>query len=181
MRRDDLLKVVDELIGSDVVVPVMSAAKGWAKLPQHFFWCTAMGYGSSLGLGLALAQPARRVVVLDGDGSLLMNLGSLVTIAAVAPANLVEVVLENGLWELPGAVPLPGAGRASLAGFARAAGWKNIVEVDTVDDFRGVLQRALREPGPWFVSARVAPGSGQGLPPLRLVDMTRKLRASLSR
>lgn len=181
MRRDELLKVVEEQIGSDVVVPVMSAAKGWAKLPEHFFWCTAMGYGSSLGLGLALAQPDRRVVVLDGDGSLLMNLGSLVTIAAAAPANLVEVVLENGLWELPGAVPLPGGGQVKLAAFARAAGWKNIVEVETLDAFRAALERALREPGPWFVSARVAPGSGQGLPPLKLVDMTRKLRASLAR
>jgi phosphonopyruvate decarboxylase len=181
IRRDDLLAVVGERIGSDVVVPVMSAAKGWGKLPEHFFWCTAMGYGSSVGLGLALAQPGRRVVVLDGDGSLLMNLGSLVTIAALQPPNLVEVVLENGLWELPGAVPLPGSGRASLTGFARSAGWKQVVEVDSLEAFRAALERALVEPGPWFLSARVAPGSGQGLPALRLVDMTRRLRASLAR
>jgi phosphonopyruvate decarboxylase len=181
MRRDDLLGVVGELIGSDVVVPVMSAAKGWPELPRHFFWCTAMGYGSSVGLGLALAQPERRVVVLDGDGSLLMNLGSLVTIAAQAPPNLIEVVLENGLWELPGAVPLPGAGRTSLAGFARSAGWTNVVEVDSLDGFRSALARALREAGPWFLSARVAPGSGEGLPAVKLVEMTRKLRAALTR
>jgi phosphonopyruvate decarboxylase len=120
-------------------------------------------------------------VVLDGDGSLLMNLGSLVTIAALDPPNLIEVVLENSLWELPGAVPLPGAGRASLAGFARAAGWRNVVEVDALDPFTRALERALAEPGPWFISARVAPGSGQGLPALRLVDMTRRLRDSLAR
>jgi phosphonopyruvate decarboxylase len=181
IQRDDLLRSVDERIGSDVVVPVMSAAKGWAKIPEHFFWVTAMGYGSSVGLGVALAQPGRRVVVLDGDGSLLMNLGSLVTIAALDPPNLIEVVLENSLWELPGAVPLPGAGRASLAGFARAAGWRNVVEVDALDPFTRALERALAEPGPWFISARVAPGSGQGLPALRLVDMTRRLRDSLAR
>lgn len=179
--RDELLRIVGERIGSDLVVPVMSAAKGWAKLPEHFFWMTAMGYGSSVGLGLALAQPERRVVVLDGDGSLLMNLGSLVTIAAVDPPNLIEVVLENGLWELPGAVPLPGAGRVSLAGFARAAGWKNVLEVDAAETFERALERAKAEPGPWFICARVAPGSGKGLPPLQLVDMTRRLRESLVR
>ena len=181
IQRDELLRIVGERIGSDVVVPVMSAAKGWAKLPEHFFWMTAMGYGSSVGLGLALAQPQRRVVVLDGDGSLLMNLGSLVTIASQAPPNLIEVVLENGLWELPGAVPLPSAGSAGLADFARAAGWKNVLEVDAPDGFARALERALAEPGPWFISARVAPGSGKGLPALRLVDMTRGLRESLAR
>lgn len=185
MKREDCFKVLARHVTDDqVVVATYSSAVEWNDLgPRvlNYFSMGAMGLASSHALGLALANPNRRIIVLDGDGSLLMNLGSLVTIAAVAPANLVEVVLENGLWELPGAVPLPGAGRASLAGFARAAGWKNIVEVDTVDDFRGALQRALREPGPWFLSARVAPGSGQGLPPLKLVDMTRKLRASLSR
>jgi phosphonopyruvate decarboxylase len=181
IQRDELLRIVGERIGSGVVVPVMSAAKGWAKLPEHFFWMTAMGYGSSVGLGLALAQPQRRVVVLDGDGSLLMNLGSLVTIASQAPPNLIEVVLENGLWELPGAVPLPAAGRAGLADFARAAGWKNVLEADALDGFTRALERALSEPGPWFLSARVAPGSGKGLPSLRLVDMTRRLRESLAR
>jgi len=181
IERDELLRIVGERIGSEVLVPVMSAAKGWAELPEHFFWMTAMGYGSSVGLGLALAQPGRRVVVLDGDGSLLMNLGSLVTIAAQDPPNLIEVVLENGLWALPGAVPLPGAGRANLAGFARAAGWKNVVEVEAPGAFQSAFERALAEPGPWFISATVAPGSGKGLPPLQLVEMTRKLRASLLR
>jgi thiamine pyrophosphate-dependent acetolactate synthase large subunit-like protein len=93
----------------------------------------------------------------------------------------VEVVLENGLYELPGSVPLPGNGRFHLAGLARAAGWKKIVEVEELDAFRAALERALREAGPWFLSARVAPGTGKGLPALKLVDMTRRLRASLAR
>jgi phosphonopyruvate decarboxylase len=159
----------------------MSAAKGWRKLPRHFFWCTAMGYGSSVGLGLALAQPERKVVVLDGDGSLLMNLGTLVTIAHLSPPNLVHVVLANDLYELPGAVPLPGLGRFSLTGLARAAGLTRVSQVEELGEFRAQLASALREPGPWFVVARVAPGSGQGLPRMRLVDMTRALRADLAR
>ncbi len=179
MQRSELLEAVRGACGDAVVVPVMSAVKGWSALPEHFFWVTAMGYGSSVGLGVALAQPQRKVIVLDGDGSLLMNLGSLVTIANASPPNLLHVVLENGLYELPGAVPLPGVGRFDLGGLARAAGWTSVRQCDEIDAFRVALGELLGRPGPHFVTARVAPGSGEGLPRLGLVEMTRALQRSL--
>jgi phosphonopyruvate decarboxylase len=92
----------------DIVVSSMGNARAWMALgPLHeldlVLVPSAMGHATSMGLGLALAQPARRVIVLSGDGSLLMNLGSLVTIAAEAPANLVVVVFVNGVYEVTGA------------------------------------------------------------------------------
>jgi thiamine pyrophosphate-dependent acetolactate synthase large subunit-like protein len=180
MQRNDLLEVIQNTVTDEVVVPVMSAIKGWAQIPEHFFWCTAMGYGSSVALGLALAQPERKVILLDGDGSLLMNLGSLVTIAGQSPPNLVHIVLENGLYELPGSVPLPGRGRFSLTGVARAAGLEKIREFRELEDFEKGLTEMLRNDGPFFATAQVAPGSGEGLPKMTLVDMSRKLERALS-
>ena len=180
MERNDLLQVVQDLVTDEVVVPVMSAIKGWTELPKHFFWCTAMGYGSSVALGLALAQPERKVILLDGDGSLLMNLGSLVTIASLQPKNLIHIVLENGLYELPGSIPVPGQGVFSLPAMARAAGLEEIREYDDVGAFESGLASMLREEGPFFAVAEVAPSAGEGLPKMTLVEMSRKLERALS-
>ena len=117
--------------------------------------------------------------MLDGDGSLLMNLGSLVTIAGVQPRNLIHVVLDNGLYELPGSVPLPAQGRFSLPDFARAAGLTHIHEYDELEAFRTGLKELLTRDGTAFVTAKVAPGSGEGLPRMTLVQMTRKLEEAL--
>jgi phosphonopyruvate decarboxylase len=119
------------------------------------------------------------VIVLDGDGSLLMNLGSLVTIAGHAPPNLVHIVLENGLYELPGSVTLPGRGRFSLTEMARAAGIARVRAFSELGDFEQGLGEMLREDGPCFATAQVAPGSGEGLPKMTLVDMSRKLERAL--
>ncbi len=112
-----------ELIGQhrtqEVVITTMSSARAWPavsrkpELDLPLSGC--MGKASSIGLGIALARPDKRVLVLDGDGSLLMNLGSLVTIAAQAPRNLVHVVLEGDTYDTSGGQPTPGEGRADLA------------------------------------------------------------------
>ncbi len=100
MQRSKLLEILSEKRTDEIVVATMSAIKDWTRLsssPLDFYVAGAMGYASSVGLGLALAQPNRRVIVLDGDGSLLMNLGTLVTMVGVQPKNLVYFVLENRL------------------------------------------------------------------------------------
>jgi len=106
MRRDDCLKALLPHVADDVVVSVYSTAFDWIRVrrdhPLNYNSVGAMGLASSHGLGLALARPDRRVVVLDGDGSLLMNLGSLVTIANAAPANLYHFVSQNGSYEANG-------------------------------------------------------------------------------
>jgi thiamine pyrophosphate-dependent acetolactate synthase large subunit-like protein len=93
-----------------------------------------MGLASSHGLGLAIACPERRVIVLDGDGSLLMNLGSLVTIAQIAPRNLTHLVFQNGTYEANGGHPIPNQ-QVDFAMHARAAGIRNCFDVSTIDGF----------------------------------------------
>jgi phosphonopyruvate decarboxylase len=107
-----------------------------------------MGGASSLGLGLALARPGRRVVVLDGDGSLLMQLGSLATIAGAAPRNLVHLVFRNGVYHSSGAQPIPGAPSVDFVGMALAAGYRDAFAVRELDDFRRRLPRLLSAEGP---------------------------------
>jgi phosphonopyruvate decarboxylase len=126
-----------------------------------------MGKASSLGLGLALGRPDRKVWVLDGDGSLLMNLGTLVTIAQEAPPNLVHFVLENGVYEVTGGQPVPGAGQTDLAAMARAAGYPAAARFDTLAALEAGVDAVLAGPGPALVSLVVAPAGALPRGPAR--------------
>jgi len=182
MQRFELLKVISEMRTDEIVVATMSAVKDWSKLsssPLDFYVAGAMGYASSVGLGLSLAQTSRKVIVLDGDGSLLMNLGTLVTIAAVQPENLIHFVLENQLYEIPGGIPLPGIGKYNLADFARAAGFSKVYDFDQFRDFREHVGPILRTPGPTFASLRVNKGPSEPYPTIRYVEMARNLKKAL--
>jgi phosphonopyruvate decarboxylase len=118
----------------------------------------SMGSASAIGLGLALARPDQRVLVLDGDGSLLMQLGSLVTIAGAAPANLVHVVFENGTYETSGGQAVPARERADLCALALASGYRHAVRYASLDEMADVEEVLARE-GPTFVSLTI---TGQG-------------------
>ncbi len=115
----------------------------------------AMGLASSIGLGVALAAPDRKVFVTDGDGSLLMNLGSLATIARQAPPNLVHIVWDNRMWYETGGQPTHTSTGTDLAGVALAAGISNVARAGTIEAFEEALDRAIREPGPWFIHVDV--------------------------
>jgi sulfopyruvate decarboxylase subunit beta len=182
MQRFESLKVISEMRTDEIVVATMSAIKDWSKLSSSaldFYVAGAMGYASSVGLGLSLAQPRRKVIVLDGDGSLLMNLGTLVTITAMKPENLIHFVLENQIYEIPGGVPLPGIGKHNLAAFARAAGFGKVYEFDQFTDFREHVGPILREPGPTFVTLRVNRGPSEPFPFIRYIEMARNLKNAL--
>ena len=160
MRRDECLKLLAQHHSSEIVVPVYQAAFEWRAIkPESLIYLGvgAMGQASSHALGLALGRPDKRVIVLDGDGSLLMNLGSLVTIAQVAPRNLIHFVCENGSYEVNGGHPIPGAGRISFAGFARAAGYRSVHEFDDLALFGASIGALLKEDGPVFVTLKLVP------------------------
>ncbi len=161
MKRDECLKVLARHRKDEIVVAVYKAAQEWIHISPselNYTFTGAMGQGSSHALGLALGLPDRRVIVLDGDGSLLMNLGSLVTIANAAPKNLVHCVCENGTYETNGAVPIPGVGRLSFTGVARAAGYPKTYEFDNLEEWDREVEHILREQGPILVDLKVAPG-----------------------
>ena len=162
LRRDHCFRVLARHVTDQIVVPVYQAAQEWrvAKpdYPLTFFSIGAMGQASSCALGLALGRPDKRVIVLDGDGSLLMNLGSLVSIANQAPKNLLHFVCENGTYEANGGHPIPGRDRVSFAGFARAAGYSRTLEISDLADFETKIAGLLREDGPIFVTLKLVPG-----------------------
>jgi phosphonopyruvate decarboxylase len=139
--------------GDALAVITMSPLGFWQDArPDDFRLLGTMGAAGSIGLGLALGRPDRRVWVLDGDGSLLMQLGITSAIAGAAPANLTHVVIDNGVYAISGAQPMPTA--VDWAGLATAAGYASARACDTADELRA----ALREPGggPRMVVARCA-------------------------
>jgi len=161
MRRDEALRVLARHVGDDIVVPVFTTAFDWIAIRKHplnYIMVGAMGLGSSHALGLALGRPDKRVIVLDGDGSLLMNLGSLVTIGEAAPKNLVHFVVENGTYEANGSHPIPGRGRVDFPELAMAAGYRAAAAFSDLAAFDKDVAAFLAQPGPVFATLQVEPG-----------------------
>lgn len=161
MQRDACLKVFKSHRKDEIVVAVYMAAQEMTHIMPsdlNYTFTGAMGQGSSHALGLALGRPDRRVVVFDGDGSLLMNLGALVTIANAAPKNYVHCLCENGTYETNGSVPIPRAGKICFADIAKAAGYPKTYEIDNLEDWDRELPKLLKEEGPIFIDLKVEPG-----------------------
>jgi phosphonopyruvate decarboxylase len=157
MKPEDALHVLAAQRGDAVVVPTMTTAPAWRRIAPGDLSVTCVGFmggASSLGLGLALARPDRRVVVLDGDGSLLMQLGSLATIAGAAPRNLLHFLFKNGVYHTSGAQGIPGGPSVDFATMARAAGYRMSTVVDRLEDFTRRLPEILQAEGPVFVELR---------------------------
>jgi thiamine pyrophosphate-dependent acetolactate synthase large subunit-like protein len=166
MLRTDCLKEIANLRGDALVVAVYSSAFEWIGISPHplnFLSVGAMGQASSSALGFAIGLPNRKVIVIDGDGSLLMNLGSLVTIACVAPANLTHFVCQNGCYEANGDHPIPGEDKVSFSGFAHAAGYRLVTEFSDLDTLRADLPAFMRAEGPTFAALHVQAGEKPAL------------------
>ena len=156
----DLMAVLQKHRGDAVVVPVERANVVWpgiSTLPQRDLAESVMGKGSSLALGVALAQPDTKVIVLDGDGSLLMNLGAVTTIAEMQPQNLYHFVLENGIYATTGGQPIPARGRVSFSGVAREAGYASVYDFDDLEQLAVGLEEVLQASGPVLVCVKTVP------------------------
>ena len=141
-----------------------------------------MGGASALALGIALGRPSQKVWVLDGDGSLLMQLGSLATIAGAAPQNFYHFLFDNGVYETSGAQAVPNAGRVDWATMAKAAGYTAAFSFDAVEDLETEMESVLAHEGPVFIALRVAPEEEErgGLPSADVAAEARALRATLA-
>jgi len=147
--------------------------------PENFYTWGSMGLASSIGLGLALARRELRVFVVDGDGSLLMNLGSLATIGWTRPANLVLVVWDNELYGTTGGQQTATANGADLEAAARALGSAAAVTVRTEVEFDAAVARARVEDGPWVIVAKVAESAPTVKPPLDCVFIKQRFMAAI--
>jgi thiamine pyrophosphate-dependent acetolactate synthase large subunit-like protein len=146
--------------------------------PANFYTWGSMGLASSIGLGLALAQPRHRVHVLDGDGSLLMNLGSLATIGWKRPVNFVLVVLDNERYATTGGQDTATAHGSNLEAAARAMGFKAAVTVQSQDQLADVLEQTVSD-GPWMIVAKVEDSTPSTKPPLDCVFIKQRFMAAL--
>lgn len=162
MRRDLCFRILARHVRDEIIVPVYQAAQEWHGIrPDYaltYYSIGAMGQASSCALGLALARPDKRVLVLDGDGSLLMNLGTLVTIASQKPVNLLHFVCENGTYEANGGHPIPGRDQVDFAAMARAAGYVRADTIAVLEDFEAKIGGLLRESGPVLVVLKLVAG-----------------------
>ena len=147
MKRLDALNAIYPRLADAIVVTIMGAVaaelQSIGHRPNFFYLQHAMGLASSMGLGIALSRPERQVVVLDGDGSVLMNLGGLTTLARYRPANLVHVIFDNESLLSVGGFPTATATGSDLAGIAAAAGVPRTATVTAIDAFASVFDDAL--------------------------------------
>ena len=140
MRRLDAIRAIYPELERSVVVTIMGAVAAELQSIGHrfnfFYLQHAMGLASSVGLGIALSRPGLPVVVLDGDGSLLMNLGGLTTLARYRPRNLVHMVFDNESLLSVGGFPTATSTGSDLAAIAKGAGVPRAMTVDTIEEFR---------------------------------------------
>lgn len=191
------LELLVELRGDgDVVVTTMGAAREWPKISRHpldfHYVPSTMGGGIPLALGLAMAQPHRPVMVVSGDGSLLMSLGALVTVVDSGAANLTVVLIDNGVYEVTGGQRTAAAGTdfastdfasTDFGNLARACGFPNVTQFWDLEDLRRRASDVLRRPGPRLMWMMVRPVSEDYTltPPGPMAERLPRFRQALQR
>jgi thiamine pyrophosphate-dependent acetolactate synthase large subunit-like protein len=175
IERLELFRALAAKRTHEIVVTTMTATLQWPLVSSHpldfDFLAFGMGHAADFGLGLALARPERKVIVLKGDGGLLMSLGSLVTIGRHGPPNLLVLLMENRTYEMTGGQDLaPGVDFATMA---EGAGIGRVERIETLGEFEGELPRLLTETGPHFVVLPVT--NSEPLPPVAHTDHTERV------
>jgi len=186
MTLNDALAILTPHLRDEVCVCsngyMSRAAYGARDSTASFYMIGSMGLASSIGLGIAMARPDRRVIVFDGDGNVLMNMGTLATIAVAAPANLVHLCFDNAAHASTGGQPTI-SDRVALDAMARAAGYRWTGRVETPDALRAAAPDVLSVPGPAFLLVRTALGpAGPPGPriPFTPVEMTDRVRRAIT-
>ena len=159
MNRFKQTKVLVDLLGADdVVIGGIGNTNFdlWAsgQRPRNFYMLGSMGLTSSIALGVAVSRPDTKVVALEGDGSLLMHLGALGTLAAAGAKNMVVVLWDNGIYQITGSQPTLTAKGLDLVAVAKAAGIDKAFWAADEAEFEALVRRTLTEDGPWFIAAK---------------------------
>jgi len=154
-RVDGLKRVLDLFENVPTCVTVGACWVEWDALhpSEGNFALKTLGSGSSVGLGLALSLPKRKVVVLDGDGAVLMNMNGVATVGQLQPKNLIHIVFDNKVYEASGSIRTATAFNADLVAVAKGLGIKNARRVDTVEAFEKEVRQAFASDGPHFIVA----------------------------
>ena len=160
LNRFDLIKrLVAKLKSEEAVIGGIGNTNFdlWSagRRPQNFYMLGSMGLAIPIALGVALAQPKRKVFALEGDGSILMQLGSLTTVAMLQPKNLAIVVMDNGIYQITGAQPTSTSAGADIVAMAHGAGIRQSAWIDDEHAFDAMMDCALAGDGPWLFAARI--------------------------
>ncbi len=161
MKRIDCLRSIYTRLENCLVVTIMGAVaaelQSLGHRPNFFYLQHAMGLASSTGLGLALCLPEQKIVVFDGDGSILMNLGSLTTMARYRPKNLVHVIFDNESLLSVGGFPTATSTGTDLEGIARSAGVPHVTTVNGIEEFESALTSGITDTDLTTIVAKVEP------------------------
>jgi thiamine pyrophosphate-dependent acetolactate synthase large subunit-like protein len=156
-----MFEVFQNYRGDAVVIPTGTAGRHWrdvsSKVKRDAPLGGAMGQTTSLALGLALAQPQTKVVLFDSEGSLLMNLGILATIAGKQPKNFYHFLMDNEVYATTGGQPVPASKKVNYAGMAKATGYPSTHSFEELEDFAGNVEAILNKPGPAFIAMKITP------------------------
>ena len=179
MKRFECLQAIATLVKDELFVTTAGGATAeWNAVRQSDgnIQVKTLGLCSSIGLGLALSLPKRKVFVFDGDGALWMNLGSLATIGLHQPKNLIHICWDNQQYESSGGEPTAStAGNIDFAAVAGSAGIKSSRAVSAVNELKAAVSHALSHDGPHFIWARIEAGRAEA-PPLRYDELENKYR-----
>jgi len=179
MKRFECLQAIAAMINDELFVTTAGGATAeWngVRPSDGNIQVKTLGLCSSIGLGIAIALPKRKVFIFDGDGALWMNLGSLATIGLHQPKNLIHICWDNRQYESSGGEPTAAtAGNIDFAGMALNAGIKSSCSVTTVDELKQAVSHALSHDGPHFIWARIEAGRTVA-PPLKYDELENKYR-----
>ena len=185
-NKEECLQIIAKHRTDEVVIATMGVTVPWGQISDHPLDYasvgSAMGHAADFGLGIALARPDKKVLVLNGDGSMLMCLGTLATVTALnKPAqNFYLFVCENGSYEVTGNQPIPGGQNFSFTTIARGAGFEMIYEFENSDSLDAALPSILAEAGPTLINLKLALANEP--PPTRSGEhAVRYLRPTLAR
>lgn len=185
LRPDGIRALLDRVTDEPIIANLGSATFDLYHAEQrdaNFYTWGAMGMVSSIGLGVALSAPEKKVYVIDGDGSLLMNLGSLGTIARQKDKakNLVHIVMDNQQWAETGGQPTHTSTGTDLAEIARASGIPQVARVSTIEAFEEALDRAVSEDGPWCIVADIEEHGHGARPPVSVEENLLRFRRTFT-
>lgn len=160
-RTADMLEIFQQYRGDAIVIPGRGG-RHWVNISTRPsldlpLGDPAMGGHASFAVGLAFAQPDRKVIVFDSEGDLLMNMGILPTIAEQAPPNFYHFMLDNECYATTGGQPVPNAKNVAYDVIARGSGYPRAFALETLEDFAKNIQAILEQPGPVFVAMKVFP------------------------
>ncbi|MBI2171059.1 MAG: hypothetical protein HYU30_03415 [Chloroflexi bacterium] len=158
---EDGLRLIERFRQGAVVVACEENGRPWASVSRHqqldIPFPDVVGKGVSLGLGIALARPDKKVVVVDTDGGLLASLGAMATVAGKEPANLCHFLVEDGIYAYKGGLPIPNIGKISFTNLAKGAGYASVYEFRDIEDLALQIEEVMQAPGPVFVCLKVRP------------------------